>query len=265
MKRKIVWEMVGFEKINIINNDKYTLDDELIESIFITVSDEYKLYSLTFEIKDEVEIDKNKYLKIIYQAENICLNIIKQGQVTINKPFIRIIENSLFEPIELSDYLEIKDEFEIINIGIEAKHFYDVILKFDKNYINNILNYRRIYEFLKSDNKLIQFLGLYDFLLELVAKEKEEKNQNNVTDYINKYKHDLEQEYPFHQQVFDCKKIGRREKLEDGITTFRNKISHFERVNDIERYLELEKSANWFITPLIITISHLLRNEKLGK
>lgn len=258
MERKIVWEMIGFKKLVLKDNEKYYLENhKLLKSIYIGC-DNSGFTRLEIEIKDQVDITQEFYEEIGNIAENICLNLIINEDILINKPLIRVIEDNLMpEYKKQNDYIEIRSSLKMI-AKLPALDIYKEALRLDKNYAKNKLIYYRIFRLLECDNELIQFLGLYDFLLELTNKGNSEKIQAKLVTFIQENQSELKKFYNNRADFFEIKPTGVRNKLEDGLTRFRNKIAHSERVDDAKEYTALEKSAKSYIKPVIFAIYYYL-------
>lgn len=261
MEKKIIWEMIGFKKLVLRDNEKYYLENhEFLKSIYIEC-DRSGFSRLEIEIKGEVNITSELYQKIKDIAENICLNLIINEDVLINKPLIRVIEDNLMPKCrKVNDYIGIRSSCEMI-LSLPALSIYKEVLKLDENYTKNKLIYYRIYRLLECDNELIQFLGLYDFLLELTNEGNSEKIQAKLVAFIQENQSELKKFYNNRADFFEIKPTGVRNKLEDGLTRFRNKIAHSERVDDVKEYTALEKSAKSYIKPVIFAIHYYLTKK----
>ena len=133
----------------------------------------------------------------------------------------------------------------------EADDIYKKLLKGLVIVNQNKLLYERVYGILQHPNLVIQFMELYQLLLNLLSKEDEDKVQRNVINYFYK------QKYSFVE--FKTTRKSNSSFKEDSFTYLRNMIAHSELVDSIKLYKDaVEQVNNDVIRKLLMVINDVL-------
>lgn len=224
MERYIRYKLVGFNNIKINGNCEFNLDTNLFKSILI--SDDVK--HLTVELQDAITLAEYENEILVY-LNHICLNLIMQTEATLNAP-VRILELVKDGTImNIHDHIKLQDSMEIIR-STSAPEFYKKVVNSPTAMSRHFLLYERIFKTLHNPNKVVQFLSLYEFLMELLSKGKKRIEQKNVTEYIK----NNSSRYPF--VSFKPTRRKGQTFTEDNFTHLRNEIGHCEDTNDLNMY-----------------------------
>ncbi len=138
---------------------------------------------------------------------------------------------------------------------ISAKTIYDKGLSCRTNFEEYEALYKELFYILHSPHKVIQFMGLYDIMAELICSP---ISQKRVHDYFGRNKN----KYPF--ITFEPSRKDTNKK-EDSLTYLRNAIAH-SRQAGISEYLEISDTiSDEHIKCLLIVINDLLCDEENSK
>lgn len=231
--RYLQYKLHGFETVTLKSNESYyQLDNNpLFKSIHI--SDDIK--KLVVELKNGVTYEGYKN-EIGAYVNQLCFNMIIQANIVLDSPHrtLEIIkdkdEGAAQGELIIRDYATFRDKV-IIKVLTSADNFYKDVINKETAMDKHFVLYERIFKTLSNPNKVVQFLSLYQFLYDLLGKEKPQAAQKYVTQYIK----DRGSKYP-HIGFKPSRKHG---KDEDDLTYLRNEISHAEDTNDLELYSKL--------------------------
>jgi hypothetical protein len=115
------------------------------------------------------------------------------------------------------------------------------------------VKYERIFKTLHNPNTIVQFMSLYQFLMELLQESRPHVSQKSVINYLknNESKYDFLYFKPTRKEGenFD----------EDCFTYIRNEIGHSEETNDLNLYKQLgSQITQQLIKNLIIVINDVI-------
>lgn len=257
----IRYSMHGFNRKNKAELDgnrfEYTLTDNeaysyknhtCLDKVYI---DDH-LTSITFYFLEGKEA--KEYINDVHvELERICFNLITYSELPISQPYCQceIIVNSTGDEVTLNDHFQMHDKCFMFK-SCSAKQFYELGINKSNNFDNYEATYKEIFWILHSPHKVIQFMGLYDIMSNLIYSPIDQKK---VHDYFGRNK----KKYPFIQFMPSRKD---ETKKEDSLTFLRNAIAH-SRQAGIKEYLEAsEKISDGQIKQLLMVINDLLCNPE---
>lgn len=236
----IKFSLSGFYNVKLNNNQKRKVNHNIINNVFI----EEDLKSVTLELNDDINFEEHKD-EIYKYFSHIYFNIISKTGADIDKPkfFLEIIKND--NESLVNENIVIKEECNLSR-SYEAFDIYNMVIESTTALDKHELLYHRIFSTLENPNLIIQFMNLYQMLMELLSKGKRKVEQKNVVDYFktNKYRFITFEE---------TRRTGKQYK-EDSITYLRNQIGHCEDTNDINLYKQLGTSITCHTINDIITV-----------
>lgn len=247
----LICKLYGFKNLTIMENKNYPIKNELIKSIKLNDN----LESIQIELKDGITYTGHED-EIKSYLYHICFNLIIRTEVFYTMPMYSIDlihENN--KDLKAKDILNIRGVCEIRR-DYSADDIYYKITNSSTNIEKNIMKYERIFKTLHNPNKIVQFMSLYQFLMELLQGDKEYPSQKNVTEYLRK----KEKEYDF----ISFKKTRKKGQNfdEDYFTYKRNEIGHSEETNDLNLYRKLGSEIDQqTIKNLVIVINDVIMNE----
>lgn len=187
--------------------------------------------------------------QIRVELEKICFNLITYSELPILQPLCRL-ETAINEDgskVHFNDHMPLRDEVYIFKTS-SAKGIYDAGLQHQTNFADCEAVYKEIFWILHSPHKVIQFMGLYDIMAELICSP---ISQSKVHDYFGKNKN----KYPF--ITFEPSQKD-PSKNEDSLTHLRNAIAHSQQIGT-QKYLEVSRSiSDEHIKRLLRVINDLL-------
>lgn len=249
----ILFEIKGFNNMILKNPQKIELDDSIFREILI--NDKLSEITLYF---DE---DTNKEIKEITQYAHsvifeIVIRFILNSEIDVSSPDYKVklirFDGKDQTEITLNDRIPLREEFNFIR-SFDSMDFLKEVLAGGK-LINssNALLYRKLFSIMKNTDRVVKYMVLYDFLMEIVSEGKARKEQKNVCDFIK-------------AQGFDSgfNSIGFRQTRrtgmsfeEDDFTYYRNEIAHAEFENDFNKYESLSSSITNTIINKLIEVIH---------
>ncbi|SOB90290.1 hypothetical protein SAMN05880501_101134 [Ureibacillus xyleni] len=93
---------------------------------------------------------------------------------------------------------------------------------------------------------------LYDFLMEIVSKNKPRKEQKNVSDFIRENGFNV----GINHVVFRTTRRENSDFLEDDFTYYRNEIAHAEFQNDFAKYETLSSAVTNVLINKLLEVIH---------
>ncbi|MEK5256602.1 hypothetical protein NST74_24340 [Paenibacillus sp. FSL F4-0125] len=239
------YKLRGFNNLNLQENKEYPINNELIESL--KISDDLTL--LHVYLKDNILYDKHSN-KIETYLNHICFNLIVHSEASISQP-VRWLEFDSSNRM-MNDAIRIRDSFTFFR-NISAENVYNKIVNSPTALEKHYLKYERIFKTLHNPNQIVQFMSLYQFLMELLSSGKEKVEQKNVTQYLRRNK----KKYPF--IGFELTRRKGHNFKEDSFTLLRNEIGHSEETNDLNLYESLgEKIDQSIIKKLILVLNDVI-------
>lgn len=241
----VQYKLHGFNNLILKENIQYEIDHPLIRSIHI--SDD--ITSMIVHLNDNIHY-KEHHIDIERYLNHICFNLIIQTEAELSQP-VRILECIHDDnTISCYEHVRILDNVKIVR-NYDAEGIYHKIIdsqtSFDKHYIK----YERIFHILHNPNKIMQFMSLYQFLLDLLSEGKEHPQQRYITEYFTNNK----EKYPL--VSFKPTRRPNRDFDEDMFTYIRNEIGHCEETNDFALY---EKIGTQITGPLIKDLVSVLND-----
>lgn len=244
----LICNLYGFDNLNLSDNQKYIMDNELIKSMSI----DDNLQSIYVELRDNITYTGHEK-EIENYLYHICFNLIIKTEVCYTMPVycINLIhENN--KPMTIKEDIEVHDSFKIIH-NSPAKPIYDKIINSPTNIKENFIKYERIFKTLHNPNNIAQFMSLYQFLMELLQGIRPYASQKSVIKYLENNK----DKYTF--LYFKQTRKKGEEFEEDCFTYIRNEIGHSEETNDLNLYKQLgSQITQQLIKNLIIVINDVI-------
>lgn len=238
------------------NNFEYTLlnnfiynynNHSFLESVYINEH----ITEITFYLQPGKSCENYKN-EITSELERICFNLIAHSELPILQPYclFEIAVNEDGSEIQLKDYMNIRDECFIFKT-ISANSIYEKGLENQTNFEKYGAKYKEMFWILHSPHKVIQFMGLYDIMAELISSP---ISQRKVHDYFGMNK----SKYPFIKFEPSRKDPN---KMEDSLTHLRNVIAHSKQIG-VSEFLNVSNNiSDTHIKYLLIVINDLLCNE----
>jgi len=221
------YKLSGFENLRLTKNHPQEINSVLIKTILINDD----LTALTVVLNDGVHYSSNKTDIELY-LDHICFNFIARSDADLLFP-IRVLEVvKENNTINASEHVEIRESVTITR-SIPASTIYDTVLNSQTLMKKNAVLYERIFKTLHNPNLIVQFMSLYQLLMELLSKGRAKIEQKNVMEYLRSHK----TQYPFVSFKPTRRKNANFE--EDSFTFFRNEIGHSEETNDMNLYKTL--------------------------
>ncbi|WP_195514808.1 hypothetical protein [Paraclostridium bifermentans] len=247
-KSYLICNLRGFDNVTIDNNKEYIINNNIIK--LIKINDDLK--NIYVELQDGITY-KEYHKEINNYLYHICFNLIVRTNVSYNIPVYSInviCENS--KNIMCQDRLNMHDSIEF-KYNEDSTDLYNKIINFKTSIDSNFMKYERIFKTLHNPNNIAQFMSLYQFLMELLQKNRPHISQKSVIDYLN----DNKDKYDF----LYFKPTRRTDKTfdEDCFTYIRNEIGHSEQSNDINLYKQLgSQITQRLIKNLLIVINDVI-------
>lgn len=220
--------------------DSVYIDDHVTEiTFYLQAGKSYKDYM------DEIHVE----------LERICFNLISHSELPILQPYclIKTAINEQGTEMVLSDHMGMRDECYIFKT-VSSKRIYESGLEHQTNFAEYEALYKEIFWILHSPYKVIQFMGLYDIMAELIETP---ISQKRVHDYFGKNI----TRYPF-ITFLPSEKDGN--KKEDSLTYLRNAIAH-SRQAGISKFMEISNSVSDDHIKCLLTVINDLLCEKKKK
>lgn len=244
----LICDLYGFENLTLYDNQNYIINNELIK--YISIDDNLK--SMYVELQDNITYSGNEQ-KIRNYLYHICFNLIIKTEVYYYTPVYlikSIREND--KPIIMNDRLELHEKIKMAS-SFPAQSIYHKIIDSPTNIEENFMKYERIFKTLHNNNTIVQFMSLYQFLMELLQGVREHPSQRAVTNYLK----DNEEKYDF--LYFKPSRKEGSNFDEDCFTYIRNEIGHSEETNDLNLYKQLgSQITQKLIKDLIIVINDVI-------
>ena len=243
--RTLTYRIEGIKGIELKNISPFFIEDNCIESFYLDLKLDKLYIKLKKEVNYEVEYDHiNEFALSIFKSLLLINNI----EITNPRIFLEqtgVINVSISASI---DFIKIESN----DNGV----FYKQLFDYSKSLQVNDDVTLRTFELLKSNDKIIQFLGLYNLIMELISSGNKTSNQKEVTKYFK----DNESKYGI--RLLTSTRKNSSEDLEDELTQIRNEIAHQERIKDYSKIHSIsEKITPRLIKKMIIIINDISKIE----
>lgn len=246
------YNLTGLSSLTLKDLKDYSVEHDCISGI--SLSNDLK--TLTVYLNKGIIYDENK--DAIEQYVNyLFLNLLIKTEVCFNHPTIhlQVIKDGSGKSFTLSDSLTMSGSLNIVR-SIKADSIYNKIMPLKDEYNYNFFKYTRIISTLNNSNLIVQFMSLYQYLMELLSEQKNRIEQINVVNYFKNNK----DKYPF----IEFKKTRRPGKSfeEDSFTYMRNEIGHIENSDDIDLYKRMGKNIDQqTIKNLVCVLNDVIMNK----
>ena len=222
-----------------------------------SVSINENITSIKFELKEEFSC--LEYIKEIgYELERIAFNIIsKYPNLPIDKP-VCYIEAAVHEGKDLTtgiihDPIHIGEEIFCMKTASIDK-LYEAALNSNVATKEKTEKYQELFCILQCSDRVIQFLGLYDIMSDLISKlykTQHKGTQDKVHDFFGRNK-DRYPKVGFYVSNKDKK------KKEDSFTHLRNQIAHSMQIG-VDDFLAVSQGITFeCIQGMLVVINDLL-------
>jgi hypothetical protein len=238
------YNLNGFNNLKLRENKPFEIENTYIKSICFNDD----LTILTVVLNDNVNYQKNGKEIELY-LDHISFNLIINMETDINIPFRRLEVIKDGTSLNLSEHVTIREEVTISRV-LPADRIYHAIVDSDTAIEDHSLFYKRIFKTLHNPNLIAQFMSLYQFLMELLARERKRVEQKNVVEYFKNHA----DKYPFITFEPTRRKNITNSFDEDYFTYIRNEIGHSEDTNDMELYTSLGKKITSRLIKQLVTV-----------
>lgn len=226
--RYLQYKLVGFSGLKLEKNSVYHISNKWIKTILL----DENVSILTVVLNDDI-----LYCEHIADIEtylnHICFNLITETEADISMPirYLELIKDG--SNMQINDHITLRDSISITRI-MPAESVYSAVVNAPTDFENHAVIYERIFKTLHNPNLIVQFMSLYQLLMELLANGGKIE-QRNVVDYFKNNK----SKYPFISFRPTRNTKVKVSYDEDSFTYFRNEIGHSEDTNDMEQYKSL--------------------------
>lgn len=251
-KNYVSYKLSGFSGLELEENQSFEIENNpYIESIKLND----KLSSITLYLKSDVSFQDNQNA-IESFLDGIIFNLIIKTQVDIDFPnwYLEFVSKKDANKSTVYERLGIRDTIKIKRVQ-NAHYIYKDIVESPTAIGINRLLYERIFCILLNPNQVVQFMSLYEILLDKVQNiMKNGEGQEKVVNYlrINKEK------YPF-IEFQSSSKLSKNGKPEDTFTYIRNTIAHCENKDDFDEYMKVGSSiTSRMIKNLLLVLNDVI-------
>lgn len=245
MNDKVIlqYKLNGFSGLKLENISDYKISNKYIDAICLTED----VSSLTVILNEGISYADNKENIEIY-LDHICFNLIIKTEADIFIPFRQLTSIKDGNNISINEHLSMSESVSIIRRH-PAENIYSNIVNSPTNFKEKQVIYDRIFKTLQNPNFVVQFMSLYQLLMELLSVNGEIR-QRNVVDYL-KNNHS---KYTFVNFQPTRKTNIKTPYDEDNFTYLRNEIGHSEDTNNMELYKKLGSQVNMHTIKKLVCI-----------
>ena len=221
------YSMQGLNNLRISHNTKMPITHPLIKSV--SIQDDLKCFAL--ELNKGIQYIEHKSAIDLY-ASQLFFSLVVQTDADIDQPRKLIsavadgTRNDLFESALITDHVE-------VSLKVEPVDFvYSMINTAPPAFDKREVLYERILGMLQNPNLVVQFISLYELLMELLTPNfpAQRPGQKKVCNYFSQNT----KKYP---DVTFCPSRDKSRKFkEDSFTFLRNKLAHCEDTNNMDLY-----------------------------
>ena len=250
-------------EITLQDNHEYIYQNHrFLRSVFI---DDH-LTSVTFYLRPGCKCEK--HLKgIEREMEKIRFNILSRiPNLPVTFPICCrtaiVDENGQNLVVKLDEQAIFSDNELSVFRPIPANTVYDLAVNSKNALQNSEAHYRELFYILQSPHNVIQFIGLYDIMADLIIKRtkatSKEKPQNRVRDFFVKNRKHYNVFVKFFYSYVPYKNGPKKRIKEDYFTKIRNQIAH-SKDRGIKNFIKVSESISFDdIQKLLIIINDLL-------
>lgn len=245
----ISYKVIKISGVQLEEDTIFDLNHDQLDSVFVDAH----LNTVTIYVKTGVHFNEAvpAFKEFMHQ---FLLGIILHSNVIIDSPEYREVSRYQREDsiVSYSSNITVQSSYSAVHIYNGAKLLNHVIETGQTRLnSNNKLLYRRLYSIMKNSNRIVKFMALYEFLLDVVSKGKAKKEQRNVGVFIKSQNlHKRSDKISFHTTRRKNKNFQ-----EDIFTYYRNEIAHAEFENNFTQYERLAQNIdNQIIKQLIVLI-----------
>lgn len=261
MSSQVIYAMHGFNVpkvdssyqriVKLKNNFEYHFKNHSFLESF-SIDEDFKKIKFTLLPGKEAKDYMNQ---IGDELEKICFNIIAYSEVPTHQPLctLELITNEMETEIEIRDSIQLRECIKICD-EMEAVDLYESIMDRNTPLSSNKAKYKELFYILHNPHEVIQFIALYDVLMNLICSSNERNKQKRVRDFFGKNR----ERYPF-IQFHKCN--DNSEKSEDTFTHLRNNIAHSKEAG-INDFLETSNSiTNKHVSDILRVINDIISGE----
>lgn len=253
---RIQYNLAGLKNFVLTENSPFEVENnQYIEAIQL----DNNLTKMTLYLKDGVHYD-DKAAEIDFFVKQIIFNLITKTETEIMCPdwyTEGVFENG---ELKIAEHIKIRESIAVFR-SYNAESIYDTVVNSPTAIRKHAILYERIFGILQNENLVVQFMTLYQILLEETSRLAGSKShgQGNVVNYLKVH----ESKYPFvqFQPSRDPRKKDKNGKIldEDTFTYIRNEIGHCEETNDLIAYKQAGlQITNAQIKNLLIVLNDVI-------
>ena len=195
------------------------------------------------------------------EVEKICFNIISHAvELSDVTPFwyldLYIDENGQDCTLSLQEKIGLHEKLFVIK-NFSAKSIYNAAFGNENALERYAPQYKALFYVLQNPNQVIQFMGLYDIMADLIyksdANKEKDAKQYMICNFFDKYKGRYK---GITVEMRDAKDSKGKDttKKEDTFTYIRNQIAHSIDRGGTENFLEVSKSISFEQIQTLLTI-----------
>jgi len=243
----IRYSLAGFKNLTLTENLPFVIDNN---HYINAIQFDDDLTKITVYLKSGVHyLDKKPDIDLF--VNQILFNLIAKTEIDIEYPSWYLESVCSGGKIELCEAIAIQESVIVFKQN-KAENIYRIVTNSFTGMDKHSLLYNRIFYILKNQNIVVQFMSLYEILLENSRRiVNAGRGQKNVAKYLELHK----DKYPFIS--FQPSRDPSRGWEEDTFTYIRNEIGHCEETNDLTAY----KQAGSQITPYLIKNILIVLND----
>ena len=245
----VQYSFSGLKNLTLTENSEFEIKNNQYVNAILLDDD---LKSVTIYLKDGVCYSDSK-LEIELFLNQIFFNLIAKSEADITFPTWNLAYTKEGSNANLYDYFCLNEDIEVFRSN-RAYNIYDIVVNSSTAINNHTLLYNRIFCVLQNPNIVVQFMSLYEILLDNARNVmRVGKGQINVAKYLELHKED----YPFVK--FQPSRDQTRKWKEDTFTYIRNEIGHCEKTNDLVAYKKAGSKINTqLIKKLLIVLNDVI-------
>ena len=248
---RVQYNLSGLMNLTLNENSVFKVENnQYIEAIQL----DNNLTKMTLYLKSGVHYDDNAS-EIDLFAKEIIFNLITKTETEIMCPdwyMEGVFENG---KLKINERIKVREDVAVLR-SYSAESIYNAVVTSPTAIRKHTVIYERIFGILQNENPVVQFMSLYQILLEQTnilagIKDVDKYDQIRVANYLKTHK----SKYPFN--TFQKSRKASRPWKEDKFTYIRNEIGHCEETNDVAAY----KQAGSQITSDLIKNILLVLND----
>lgn len=247
------YELRGFDGIVLDEDMWMVLESQYISRIRLT--NDFKILEVI--LKENI-LYRNNQEPIDKAVTEIFVNILLKIKGHFQCPELVLTEIIGEDNGKIENKIFIANSPLPVRLMLKTKDVYKSIV--EDNFAKNAeVEWQIIYAMLQNENKVVTFMGLYDYLMEMLWQihhpSDERAKQNHVISYLKEHKEQYGDDLIFLKD--------NKEKTVDLLTYRRNEIGHARMKNDLEKYRNLGKRIDDGIIRLTLqVINNVLMEQK---